>query len=170
MSYTKVGSNIWWYNFQGNLKRRESRRIFTQGTIASIFFPSTFKFYGNCVMFSFGFCLNDHYKILCCRVMCKICCDLMRIVYRSWFASIHMLFKWPPQFHLLKYFRFTLLQSLMDALKEELKGPFEDLILALMTPTAEYDAQLINKSLKVRTWTNGNLLSAGAFEIQNTKN
>ena len=81
-----------------------------------------------------------------------------------------MLFKWPPQFHLLKYFRFTLLQSLMDALKEELKGPFEDLILALMTPTAEYDAQLINKSLKVRTWTNGNLLSAGAFEIQNTKN
>ena len=41
------------------------------------------------------------------------------------------------------------MQSLMDDLKAELKGPFEDLIIALMTPTAEYDAELINKSIQV---------------------
>ena len=37
----------------------------------------------------------------------------------------------------------------MDALQEELKGEFEDLIIALMTETSDYDAELFKKSLAV---------------------
>ena len=55
----------------------------------------------------------------------------------------------------------------MDALQEELKGDFKDIIIALMTETSDYDAELFKKSLAVSsgderhilTWYNGDEFS-----------
>lgn len=45
--------------------------------------------------------------------------------------------------------RFFFLQDLVSALKSELGGLFETLIVAMMTPPTSYDASLLHKALKV---------------------
>ena len=39
----------------------------------------------------------------------------------------------------------------MDDLKSELGGKFEDVIVGLMTPKADYDATILRKAVGVRT-------------------
>jgi len=42
------------------------------------------------------------------------------------------------------------LQDLLKDLKYELGGHFEDIVIAMMTPPAEYDATSLRKAIKVR--------------------
>lgn len=41
-------------------------------------------------------------------------------------------------------------KDLINDLKSELSGDFEDLILALMEPPARYDAQQLHKAMEVK--------------------
>lgn len=42
------------------------------------------------------------------------------------------------------------LQSLVDALEGDTHGQFEDILVALVTPAAQFDMQEIKKAIKVR--------------------
>lgn len=46
---------------------------------------------------------------------------------------------------------FAALQDLLKDLKYELGGHFEDIVLALMMPPADYDATSLRKAIKVST-------------------
>ena len=81
-----------------------------QGPVSLTVFPSQFKFDGNYISLSSRFQYSDRYKILymarqlCCRGMCKICCDLMasngitarRSFHRIWIAGKKLLVKRAP--------------------------------------------------------------------------
>lgn len=57
----------------------------------------------------------------------------------------------PVKIQLLLFFSIMNPQDLVSALKSELGGLLESLIVALMTPPIEYDASQLHKALKVPT-------------------
>ena len=57
------------------------------------------------------------------------------------------LYKYPS----MQYWGSTVLQDLVKDLKSELGGKLEDLIFALMSPPASYDANELHKAIKVKT-------------------